>query len=291
MRQWIEAMRAERYDVAWSLAAKILGERDPATRDQPGAPYHQRWVWDGRDFEGRHVLVRCYHGLGDTIQFARYLPLLADCTASVTLEAQPGLVPLLRDVPGIAVVPFDPTAPLPAFECDIEITELDFALRIAPDATQPAYIKATRAVLPRGTIALCNGAGGWDAGRGIPEALFKSLCAATPCITMMPGPSALPVLNPTGCPLDMEVTASLLAGAELVITVDTMIAHLAGALCRPTWLLLQAEPDWRWIPGRPDTPWYPTMRLYAQPEPGDWATVIAAVARDLTSHLAKTTER
>lgn len=284
-------MRTGAYDRAWSISAANLSTRDPATRDDPRVPYHRRWVWDGRNFDGRHVLVRCYHGLGDTLQFARYLPLLSQRATSVAVEVQPGLIPLLRHMPGITLMPFDPARPLPPSQCDMEITELDFALRGAPEASPPPYVQATRALLPRGTIAVCHGAGDWDGERSIPESMLAGICAAGPSITLMPGASALPVLNPAGCPLDMEVTASLVAAADLVITVDTMIAHLAGALCRPTWLLLKAEPDWRWNPARRDSPWYPTMRLYAQRTPGDWGAVIAEVERDLTSHAGRTMER
>jgi len=91
------------------------------------------------------------------------------------------------------------------------------------------------------------------------------------------------VSNPAGCPADMGETAALVAAVDLVITVDTMIAHLAGAMGRPTWLLLKAEPDWRWDPARRDTPWYPTMRLYPQAARGDWSSVLAAVRADLAA--------
>lgn len=284
--QWIEAMRAERYDVAWAMAERTLAERDPATRDDPSLPYHRRWVWDGRGFDDRHVLVRCYNGLGDTIQFARYLPYLAQRASAVTLEAQPSLVPLLAQIEGVdTVVPFDPAHPLPPAECDIEITELAFALRMAPDGALPGYLTAARAVVPSGTIALCHGSGDWDADRDIPAELFEPLCALAPCITLVAAPCSLSVLNPDGCPMDMEITAALVASADLVVTVDTMIAHLAGALCRQTWLLLKAEPDWRWNPAARSSPWYPTMRLFAQPAPGDWNGVIAEVERELAIRL------
>jgi ADP-heptose:LPS heptosyltransferase len=91
------------------------------------------------------------------------------------------------------------------------------------------------------------------------------------------------VLNPQGCPLDIASTMSLVAGADLVISVDTMIAHLAGAMGRPTWLMLKAEPDWRWAPDQAGSQWYPSMRLYVQPQPGDWAGVLARAERDLAA--------
>ena len=102
-------MRADDVERAWAISADILAARDPATRDDPAMPYHQRWVWDGRAFDSEDVLVRCYHGLGDTIQFARYLPILASRAASVRLEVQPRLIELLAGLPGIAeLIPFDP---------------------------------------------------------------------------------------------------------------------------------------------------------------------------------------
>lgn len=287
MRKWVEAMRAERYAEAWRYADQTLAERDPATRDDPDLPYHLRWVWDGRPFEDRHVLVRCYHGLGDTLQFARFLPLLAQRAASVTVEAQPRLLGLLATVgDAITLHPFDVARPLPLAEVDVEITELDFALRATPHDAPAPYLHAARAALPSGTLAICYGAGDWDAERCVPPELFAGLAAAHPCITLMPEPPRFAALNPEGCPFDMAVTAALVAGADLVITVDTMIAHLAGALGKPCRLLLKAEPDWRWNPASRRTPWYPSMRLYAQPTPGDWASVLAQVEADLTPSFA-----
>lgn len=281
---WVSAMRAGRYADAWTLAARTLAARDPAGRDDPAHPYHLRWVWDGRAVDGREVLVRCYHGLGDTIQFARFLPALAARAASVTLEVQPRLIPLIATITDrVTMAPFDPAHPLPHAAIDLEITELDFALRVTPDAAPPPYLAAPPAALPGGAIALCYGSGEWDRARSIPPALFAPLCRRAPCITLMPEPTALDVLNPQGCPLDMPATASLVSGAALVITVDTMVAHLAGALGKPTWLLLKAEPDWRWAPDQPGSAWYPSMRLYVQPRPGDWASVLSRVERDLAA--------
>lgn len=285
-------MRAGRYEAAWEIAAASLAARDPATRDDPAMPYHLRWLWDGSDLAGQDVLVRCYHGLGDTIQFARYLPLLGRRARSVTVEVQPRLLDLLAGLAGVdRWVAFDPAKPLPHAQCDIEITELDLALRAAPDAVDLPYLRATRAILPHGTIALCYGAGDWDPSRSVPPELFAPLCDLAPCITLTPEATRLPVLNPLGCPFDMDATAALVAGADLVITVDTMIAHLAGALGKPVWLLLKAQPDWRWTPGAPTSPWYPSMRLYTQARPGDWRGVVDRVASDLAARMRKSAER
>ena len=281
MQLWAEAMRSRRYDDAWAMELAAIARRDPATRDDPTLPYHLRWVWDGRPFAGRDVLVRCYHGLGDTIQFTRYLPALAKRARSVTLEVQPTLVPLLGDLGVDRIVPFDVAHPLPPAECNIEITELPCALRVAPELVAAPYLSWAPADLPAGTIGICHTAGDWDADRSIPAELFRSTCEHHPCVMLATGATTLPCLNPGGCPPDMPATAALVSGVDLVITVDTMIAHLAGALGRPTLLLLKAEPDWRWSPKRRDSAWYPSMRLYTQPTAGDWFSVIAAITDDL----------
>lgn len=283
-QQWTQAMRRGAYDVAWGMAAEDLAARDPATRDDPALPYHQRWVWDGCGFDGVDVLVRCYHGLGDTIQYARHLPALARRARSVTVEAQPSLCALLSTIDApLRVVPFDQAAPLKPAACDIGITELPFALRARPEETRFPYLRSTPAALPTGTIGLCHLGGDWDAARSLSPELLAPIAKAHRCVTLVAAPSALPVLNPGGCPFAMDATAALVAGCDLVITVDTMIAHLAGALGRPAWLLLKADPDWRWNPAARTTPWYPDMRLFVQRTPGDWAGVVAEVARDLAN--------
>ncbi|WP_347138987.1 hypothetical protein [Paracoccus sp. SSK6] len=278
---WTDAMRRGDFPAAWAIAAASLAHRDPATRDDPRLPYHLRWVWDGRPFDGRDVLVRCYHGLGDTLMFSRFLPLLRARAARVTVEMQPHLLPLFGDFPGtLRLVPFDVAHPLPPQDCDLEIMELSLALRATPaDAPMPT-LNIAPAPLPPGTVSLCWGAGDWDAGRSVPQAMFAPFCRG-PALSLMPGPTTLPVLNPEGCPLDIVRTAQLVAGSALVITVDTMIAHLAGILGRPVWLLVKHDPDWRWPVDSPRTPWYPTMRVWHQSAPGDWAGLVGRAAAEL----------
>ncbi|WP_294063459.1 glycosyltransferase family 9 protein [Sphingomonas sp.] len=293
MGTWVEAMRSGRFEDAWQISEATLAERDPATRDDAALPYHLRWVWDGRSFDDRQVLVRCYHGLGDTIQFARFLPLLARRAASLTVEVQPRLLPLLADLAEreFELRPFDPAHPLPPSECDLEITELDFALGARPDAAPPPYLCAQPAALPPRSVAFCYGAGDWDPSRCVPQELLAPLCRHAPCVTLMAEPCSLDVLNPGGCAFDMAETAALIAGSELVITVDTMVAHLAGAMGRPVWLLLKADPDWRWPTQGTSTPWYPSMRLYSQPRAGDWDSVLEQVDADLKARSTIMAER
>lgn len=279
--QWVAAMRRGDHCAAWDLTAVVRGMNDPVTRDDPRLPYHLRWVWDGGPFEAKHVLVRCYHGLGDTLQFARYLPALRQRVASLTLEVQPELLPLLRGMPGIdRLVPFDPAHPLPTAECDFEIMELAAALRIKPAMLPPPALRVTPQPLVAGrVVGLCWRAGGWSPARSVPEPSFRPL-AAGPCVSLCPGPTELPVLNPAGCPATVAQTASLIAALALVVTVDTMVAHLAASLGVPTWLLLKHDADWRWMADRRDSPWYPSMTLYRQEVPGDWDAPLAAIVAD-----------
>lgn len=278
---WVAAIRAGDHPRAWALNAREAALRAPSERDNPALPYHLRWVWDMTPLDGCDVLVRCYHGLGDTIQFLRFLPELRRRARSVTLEIQPRLIPLLPgDIAG-RVVPFDPARPLKPAERDVEIMELSFALRMPPGACPPPYLHVRPADLPEGTIGLCCASGDWDAERSLPPELLEPLLAGRECVTLDASGTTLPVRNPQGCPFDMAETAALVAGCSLIVTVDTMIAHLAGALGKTVLLLLKHAPDWRWAPETGRSEWYPTARLYAQPAPGDWAGAIADLARDL----------
>ncbi len=281
-------MRRGDFPAAHAISDEVLAERDPAAADDPRLPYHLRWVWDGRGLAGRHVLVRCYHGLGDTLQFARYLPHLAQVAASVMVEVQASLLSLLCGTPGVRRwVPFRPDAPLPPAECDIEVMELGHALRLEAMGESVPYLKAepgfdlvganSSVSLPgmtaRRWIGLCWRAGAWDAERSVPQDLLQRACD-------VPGLRLHSLAaHPPGA--DVLATARVVSALDLVVTVDTMMAHLAGALGRPTWLLLKRDADWRWMERRTDSPWYPTMRLYRQTRAGDWRAPLAALRSDL----------
>jgi len=263
-QQWVAAMRQGDFATAWRISDAVLAARDPATRDDPRKPYHQRWVWDGRPLDGQDVTVRCYHGLGDTIQFARFLPALAARAASVTLEVQPELLRLMAAQPGPPrLVAFDPAHPLPGSQAEVEIMELSHALRIAPDAAP--YLRAD-AMGPRG-LGVCWQAGTWDAARSIDPGLL---------LPLLPGAVSLQ-REAIGEGADVLDTARRIAGFDLVVSVDTMAAHLAGALGRPTCLLLKAEADWRWGTGR-GVRWYGSVRAVRQAQDGDWQPALAEMS-------------
>lgn len=276
-------MRDGEFARAWALSDAVLAARDPATRDDPTQPYHLRWVWDGRSWFGREVLVRCYHGLGDTLNFVRLLPLLRREAAAITLEVQPELAGLLRHAPGAdRVVPFDVAHPLPPAECDIEIMELPHALRLDPQAIPAAPV---RPAASRGAIGLCWQAGNWDPARSIDAALLAGACAAPGLrlFSLQRGPAAEAATavfaNPHDRSMDVEDTVALIRTLDLVVSVDTMVAHLAGTLGTPTLLLLHAAADWRWMRATTRSPWYASVRLLRQRRAGDWSGPLAELRR------------
>ena len=302
--RWFAAMLAGDFAAAHAVSAAVLAGRDLATRDDPALPYHLRWVWDGTPLDGADVLVRCYHGLGDVLHFARFVPEAARRARSLALEAPPALLPLLTELGADALIPFDVARPAPPRACTIEIMELFFALgrpallRNARLSFPPPALREGLGVglppptplpsippahLPHGTIGLCWQAGDWDAARSVPLAdLLAALPPDRPLVSLQRGPAAADAadarfLNPRDADTDPVLTAALIQGAAMVVTVDTMVAHLAGTLGAPTHLLLRREADWRWMRGRDDCPWYRSMRLYRQEREGDWAAPLSRI--------------
>ena len=263
------------FKAAWAIADAVLAGRDPRTRNDASRPYHERWVWDGTSLAGRAVVVRCYHGLGDTLQFVRFLPALRAQAAHVTLEVQAELYGLLAKAQGAdRVVAFDLASPIPA-DVDIEIMELQHALREVPDGKP--YLRVAPMPATGARVGVCWQAGGWDPDRSIP---LEQLRPALPphAASLQRGQAGVP--DPLGGNMDIAATASFVTSLARVVAVDTMVAHLAGALGRPVDLLLKAEADWRWGRGA-GTPWYGNTTIYRQHRPGDWSEVVRDLGRSL----------
>jgi hypothetical protein len=288
--RWLEHMRRGEFKAAWALSDAVLRARAGVLCWH--LPRHQQYVWDGTPLDGKRVLVRCYHGLGDTIQFIRYAPLLKAIGATLLVWAQPALLPLLRTRRDIDwLLPLHDGTPEVAYDVEVEIMELPHAFRTTL-ATIPAevpYLYVDPLPLPRAgrlAVGLVWRAGGWDARRSIPFARLAPLLdvpgLAWYILQRGPGlderPAGFGILPDVR---DLLAEARLIRGLDLVIAVDTMVAHLAGALGAPVWTLLPAQCDWRWLADRDDSPWYPSMRLFRQPRAGDWRTVIARVAAAL----------
>jgi hypothetical protein len=239
--------------------------------------------------------VHCYHGLGDTLQFCRYLPRVAAVAREVTVWAQAKLLPLLATLRApLQLLPLHDGAPGVDREMDVEVMELPHVFRSTPE-TLPAEVPYLH-VLPepldadeRPRVGLVWRAGEWDQSRSVPFASLDPLVTLPVSWYVLQGepgigerPDGFGTLAGTA---DIVAAARTMRSLDLVITVDSMAAHLAGALGTRVWTMLSAAADWRWMDGRDDSPWYPTMRLFRQERPGEWQPVVERVARALRAEL------
>jgi len=292
----------------WQAGWPALEHRWVAWTGQP-APWQQRPRWDGKgSLAAQSILLFAEQGLGDTIQFLRYVPLVCAQAREVVLIVQRPLAPLLGELPpncrvlvsGDAVPPTDWQCPLLSLPLAFGTTTQTVPAYARGLHARPDLVSKWRLELPPGLrrvgIAWSGNAQHKnDRNRSIPLALFRSIAAeGWQFVSLQPqvrgadhealqGWSGLVDLGPQL--RDFADTAAVLECLDLVITVDTSVAHLAGALGRPVWILLPHNPDWRWLMGRSDTPWYPGARLYRQADTGAWAPVLEQVRRDLAAAL------
>jgi Flp pilus assembly protein TadD len=280
------------YEWRWRLPGLVL----------PSIPVP---VWDRSPPAGRTILLRAEQGFGDTIQFVRFAAVLSRAGATAIVECQPALAPLLANARGVhAAVPRG--AALPRCDFRIPLASLPGALGLRDLAGIPAEVPylaldAARCERWRATLAHCAGGKigiAWrgnpkhpqDCHRSIPPERFAAL-GAVPAVTLVslqagerargiPG-IVEPVPDPERAPLPFEECAAPIAALDLVVTCDSVMAHLAGALGVPVWIALPLVPDWRWLLGRDDSPWYPTARLFRQARLDDWAPVFARMAAAL----------
>jgi len=269
----------------------------PARRRSLGKP-----LWLGEyPLARKRILLTAEQGLGDCIQFARYVPMLARSGATVLLEVPPALAGLLGRIEGVGQVIAIGDA-LPAFDVHCPLGSLPRALRtevssipaqvpyLQPSEERLASWRERLAQLPSPRIAIAWAGSAQhanDRNRSLALTQLAPLLALKVgfvSIQREPRPddaeelARRPSLLHVGDALaDFDDTAAVVALADLVIAVDTAVAHLAGALGRPALVMLPFCPDWRWMLGREDSPWYPTLRLFRQPAIGDWASVVARV--------------
>jgi hypothetical protein len=262
-------------------------------------------LWLGEEpLSGKTILLHGEQGLGDSIQFCRYAALVRDLGGRVILEVPDALTGLLRGLDGVAQL-VAKGAPLPRFDFHCPLMSLPLAfktsLKTIPAAAQ--YIAADSAkaqgwgerlgsrTQPRVGLAWRgNPAHAADGRRSIPLAVLRG--ALAPDIawyslhrdirdTDAPLLAASTDIQHFGAEMDFEMTAALIDRLDLVISVDTSLAHLAGAMGKPTWVLLPFTPDWRWLMDREDSPWYPSVRLIRQNKRNDWPSVMQRVFLDL----------
>ena len=271
--------------------------------------------WDGSPLEGRTILVHAEQGLGDTLQFLRYAPLVQRRGGRVILVCQPPLKPLLRRSPGVERLLAYGEA-LPEYEVHVPLLSLPGLLGTTLESVpaevpyldaEPPLVEAWRHRLSAypgfkvGIVWQGNPQFRFDRLRSIPLTQFAPL-ARVPGVHLLslqkgagrdqlsvhrgcfPVTDLGPELDETTGPfLD---TAAVMKNLDLVITSDTAAAHLAGALGVPVWVALQEIADWRWLLDREDSPWYPTMRLFRQTRPGEWAEVFEQITEALHRRLA-----
>ena len=283
--------------------------------------YENRWVskssglqprnysqprWQGENITGRTILLHSEQGLGDTLQFIRYVPLVAQRGAKIILCVQTPLKNLLAGLPGVdrvqtnqdSLPPFD-------FHCSLLSLPLVFGTEVATIPAAVPYIAANpeKAALWREKFAtarglkvgiVCSGNPKHknDHNRSLPLSIFAPLAILTggPLYVLQkelkPADATTLVDSTAFIDLsdalsDFTDTAAIISNLDLVISVDTSVVHLAGALGKPVWTLLPYTPDWRWMLSREDSPWYPTMRLLRQPTPGNWTSVIDQISTAL----------
>ena len=290
----------DEYEWRWQTPQMLKGRRDFA-----------RPQWRGEAAAGRQLLIHAEQGFGDTLQFCRYAPLAAARGLRVVIEVQPPLARLLRSLPNVDQVIAAGEQP-PAFDLHCPMLSLPRAMGttlgtipggvpyLRADAAQVASWRTRLAAMPRqGPRVGLVWAG--DPGIHLPsKAAVNRRRSIAPDrlapLFALPGlhfvslqkggpaaPGHFPLTDLMDEMTDFADTAALLATLDLVISVDTAVAHLAAALGKPVWLLDRFDPCWRWLTGRTDSPWYPSLRIYRQRDPGDWDAVITEVARDLHS--------
>lgn len=286
-----------------------------ARSEAPGFPAIPRFTqprWQGEPLAGRTLLLHAEQGFGDTIQFIRFVPELAARGDRVIVDCQPALADLLGSLPGIAaVVPRG--RPWPAFDTYLPLLSLPFVLGATREtipqnfpylAAESGRVTAWKARLGNDRSRLRVGLA-WTGSPGNPGNPFRSLpleelaplfaITGVDFFSLQKGAGTEQLesfsqreklIDHPGELADFSHTAALLSQLDLVISIDTAVLHLAGALGRPVWALLRFAADWRYGLRMASTPWYPEMRLFRQARSGEWAAVVAEVGAELARHAA-----
>ena len=296
------------FEVGWAMREARWKKANPGVYPKFSVP---RWFGEG-NIEGKTIVICADEGLGDTIQFVRYIPMVASLGARVILVVDPPAHALLSGTPGIAQclrkdlgvsLPFDLHCPMSGLPLAFG-TQLD---TIPPGEAYLPPLPASRLrawedrLGPHGKLRIGlvwsgNPAHSNDHNRSTSLRTFSrifDLDATFVSLQKDPRPEDRAtliehpkVLDPTADLTDFVETAALISCLDVVVTVDTSVAHLAAALGRPTWILLPYDPDYRWLLGRDDSPWYPSARLFRQNEERDYALVLDRVRDELERLIA-----
>lgn len=266
-------------------------------------------MWNGDPLPDKTVLIHCEQGLGDTLHFCRYLRLVKQRVGRVVLEAPRSLLPLLRSCPGVdclvaagdELLDFDFHSPLLSLPRLFGTTLQSLPDNLPYLFAAPERVEKWKKILGPGDgirIGIAwrgNPSHQFDKVRSIPLAAFESLAKidGVTLISLQKGQGSDDLKSirqfgivDFGSELDLHGgafmdTAAIMKNVDLVVTVDSAPAHLAGALGVPVWLVLSRVADWRWLLDRQDSPWYPTMRLFRQSIAGDWQGVFRSMTDQL----------
>ena len=315
--------RPDFVDAHWNMACALLlsGNIERGWKE-----YEWRWKlkghrasnisgprWDGSDISGQTILLHAEQAFGDTIQFIRYATLVAECGAKVIVQAPKELVRLLGNVHGIEeVVAYGKQLPEFDLHCPLLSLPLVFGTDLGSIPAQIPYINVNASLSQKWRDRLQCDSSRLKIGlvwtgrikaererrRSCTPDLFSSLTQFedTTFYSLHKGegiqqanalPKDIKLVDYTEELNDFLDTAALAVNLDLIISIDTAVAHLAGALGRPVWTMLPYVPDWRWMLDRRDSPWYPTMRLFRQPSSGNWEAAISDVARELDDLLKR----
>ncbi len=301
--RWMAHMLAGNLQAAW-------GESDAIRRR--GAPDPHRF-WNGEDLRKQRLMLRSLHGFGDAVQMFRFLPRLKERVAELIVEVPPRLVELASSFEGMGqVITWGQGAPAapPEWDVQMEVMELPYALRVSLADLEPCQgylrlpeqererVRETLGPTRRPRVGLVWCAGVWNPSRSLPFEELEPLLATEGLeFWSLQGEPEREAWRSTyqgcscrdvySCGDGLLALAAVIERMDLVVTVDTLAAHLAGALGVPCWVLLQHRADWRWMCGRSDSPWYPRLRLLRQPEERNWAAVVQQVREGL-EHLGRT---
>lgn len=271
--------------------------------------------WDGSSLEGKSILVHAEQGYGDTIQFVRFLPLVKERGGYMIFECRQSLISLLKNCPGIDRLVERTSTGIITEQFDFHIPLLSlpglFGTQTETIPSGIPYISLDPDLVRRwgarfvhdrnfkiGLVWAGNPHNRKDRIRScflddfapladVPGVSFYTLQKGTASGQALTPPRNMKLNNLENQLPDFAETAAVIAHLDLVISVDTAVAHLAGAIGKPVWTLLQFDPDWRWLIGREDSPWYPSMRLFRQPEPDDWTSVFEEITEALIQEIAR----
>jgi len=315
------ALRPDAATLHWNLGLLLLLQGDfqqgwpeyewrkrvPAFREL--MPDFTQPMWDGGDLRPKRILLHAEQGFGDTIHFARYVQAVAAGGGKILLACQPKLLRLMKSLHGVAQFVATNQA-LPDFDLHCPLPSLPHVLGLHEPQSLPwrgAYLHSEEA-LRRKFADVLEQAGAklkvglvWAGralppGRSVPLAMlapladprvqFYSLQVGEGAEQAKSAPSGMQLSDATDRISDFADTAALMDQLDLIVSIDTAAAQLAGAMGKAVWTLLKHVPDWRWMLRRSDSPWYPTMRLFRQEKDGDWTRPIQRAAMELKSLLA-----